>query len=65
MAKNTSGNEKKDTTSMDVGRPFTPAMFEVVLRNFTPDVPSGISGRPRHVSFPSYCYSSMTSLPLM
>ncbi|XP_010557845.1 PREDICTED: ubiquitin carboxyl-terminal hydrolase 24-like [Tarenaya hassleriana] len=29
------------------GRPFTPAMFEEVLRKFTPDVPNNMSGRPR------------------
>ncbi|KAJ0809939.1 putative ubiquitinyl hydrolase 1 [Helianthus annuus] len=39
------GASSKDT--MQTGRPFSPAMFEVVLKNFTPDVPNNISGRPR------------------
>ncbi|OAY53450.1 ubiquitin carboxyl-terminal hydrolase 24 [Manihot esculenta] len=38
---------KKDTTVVETGRPFSPAMFEGVLKNFTPDVPHSISGRPR------------------
>lgn len=39
----------KDMNHMQTGRPFSPAMFEVVLKNFTPDVPNSISGRPRYV----------------
>uniref|UniRef100_A0A2P2JCX4 ubiquitinyl hydrolase 1 n=1 Tax=Rhizophora mucronata TaxID=61149 RepID=A0A2P2JCX4_RHIMU len=38
---------KKDTSTVEAGRPFSPAMFEGVLKNFTPDVPSSLSGRPR------------------
>ncbi|XP_031265925.1 ubiquitin carboxyl-terminal hydrolase 24-like [Pistacia vera] len=38
---------KKDVAYVETGRPFSPAMFEAVLKNFTPDVPSSISGRPR------------------
>ncbi|KAJ9558134.1 hypothetical protein OSB04_012748 [Centaurea solstitialis] len=41
------GASPKDMNHMQVGRPFSPAMFEVVLKNFTPDVSSSISGRPR------------------
>ncbi|KAI3697481.1 hypothetical protein L6452_30542 [Arctium lappa] len=41
------GASSKDMNPMQVGRPFSPAMFEVVLKKFTPDVPSSISGRPR------------------
>ncbi|KAL9349236.1 hypothetical protein Peur_056491 [Populus x canadensis] len=41
----TSSNFKKD--AVETGRPFRPAMFEAVLKNFTPDVPNSISGRPR------------------
>ncbi|XP_015881911.3 ubiquitin carboxyl-terminal hydrolase 24 [Ziziphus jujuba] len=42
------GNSKKtETNILDVGMPFRPAMFEAVLKKFTPDVPSSISGRPR------------------
>uniref|UniRef100_A0A5B7C7I4 Ubiquitin carboxyl-terminal hydrolase n=1 Tax=Davidia involucrata TaxID=16924 RepID=A0A5B7C7I4_DAVIN len=37
--------KKKDV--LETGRPFKPAMFDGVLRNFTPDVPNSISGRPR------------------
>lgn len=39
--------KKKDTTVIETGRPFSPAMFERVLENFSPDVPNRISGRPR------------------
>lgn len=38
---------KKDMVILETGRPFRPAMFEGVLKCFTPDVPSSISGRPR------------------
>lgn len=38
---------KKDSTVLEIARPSSPSMFEGVLRNFTPDVPNGISGRPR------------------
>ncbi|XVE69524.1 hypothetical protein DITRI_Ditri09bG0159000 [Diplodiscus trichospermus] len=38
---------KKDTTVLDICRPFTPATFEAVLKSFTPDLPNSISGRPR------------------
>lgn len=41
----TSSNLKKD--AVETGRPFRPAVFEAVLKNFTPDVPNSISGRPR------------------
>ncbi|GMH15477.1 hypothetical protein Nepgr_017318 [Nepenthes gracilis] len=39
--------KKKGTTIIVTGRPFSPVMFDDVLKNFTPDVPSGISGRSR------------------
>lgn len=39
--------KKKDSAVVETGRPFSPAMFEGVLKNFTPDVPNSISGRPR------------------
>lgn len=42
--------KKRDSTLLDIGSPFRPAMFEGVLKNFTPDITSGISGRPRYVS---------------
>lgn len=41
------GANPKDMNPMQTGRPFSPAMFEVVLKNFTPDIPNSISGRPR------------------
>ncbi|KAG9148752.1 hypothetical protein Leryth_013430 [Lithospermum erythrorhizon] len=44
--KPSSGTVKKDS-SVETGRPFSPAMWDVVLKSFTPDIPSGISGRPR------------------
>ncbi|CAH9122960.1 unnamed protein product [Cuscuta epithymum] len=38
---------KKDASSIEIGKPFCPTMFEMVLRKFTPDVPATFSGRPR------------------
>ncbi|XP_009368097.2 ubiquitin carboxyl-terminal hydrolase 24 [Pyrus x bretschneideri] len=42
-----SSSKNKDASVLETGRPFSPAMFEGVLKNFTPDVPTNISGRPR------------------
>lgn len=42
-----SGIVKKDSSILEAGRPFSPSMFNVVLKQFTPDIPSGISGRAR------------------
>ncbi|XP_009354416.2 ubiquitin carboxyl-terminal hydrolase 24 isoform X2 [Pyrus x bretschneideri] len=42
-----SSSKDKDTSVLETGRPFSPAMFEGVLKNFTPDVPTSISCRPR------------------
>ncbi|XP_020214834.1 ubiquitin carboxyl-terminal hydrolase 24 [Cajanus cajan] len=39
--------KNQDTDTFESGRPFCPVMFEGVLKNFTPDVPNSISGRPR------------------
>ncbi|PSS09953.1 Ubiquitin carboxyl-terminal hydrolase, partial [Actinidia chinensis var. chinensis] len=39
--------KKRDMSILETGRPFRPTMFEVVLKNFTPDVSNSISGRPR------------------
>ncbi|KAL4367716.1 hypothetical protein GQ457_05G031620 [Hibiscus cannabinus] len=39
--------KKTDTKALEIGRPFSPVMFEAVLKSFTPDVPNSISGRPR------------------
>jgi ubiquitin carboxyl-terminal hydrolase 10 len=39
-------NEKNVTVA---AKPLNPAMFDAVLKNFTPDVPAGISARPRQV----------------
>lgn len=41
--------KKKDMNGVETGRPFSPAVFQSVLKNFTPDVPNKISGRPRFV----------------
>lgn len=38
---------KKDATSIEVGTPFIPAMFDTVLKKFTPDVHKSISGMAR------------------
>ncbi|XP_074560439.1 ubiquitin carboxyl-terminal hydrolase 24-like isoform X2 [Curcuma longa] len=32
---------------LESGKPFSPIMFDVVLKRFTPDMPTGISSRPR------------------
>ncbi|WOG82994.1 hypothetical protein DCAR_0102167 [Daucus carota subsp. sativus] len=39
--------KKKDISVLETGRPFSPTMFEGVLKIFTPDVSNSISGRPR------------------
>ncbi|XAR63504.1 Ubiquitinyl hydrolase 1 [Bertholletia excelsa] len=39
--------KRRDNTVLETGRPFRPSMFEAVLKNFTPDVPCSIHGRPR------------------
>lgn len=44
-----SNTRKKIVTELEAGRPFSPAMFEGVLRKFTPDIPSSILSRPRSV----------------
>ncbi|CAL9020372.1 unnamed protein product, partial [Prunus brigantina] len=44
-----SSSKNKDASVLETGRPFSPAMFEGVLKIFTPDVPTSISGRPRQV----------------
>lgn len=33
--------------AIDTGKPFSPTMFDAVLKGFTPDLPAGISGRHR------------------
>ena len=39
----------KDVAAFDVGKPFSPLMFDGILKNFSPDLPCGIKGRPRFV----------------
>ncbi|KAK9154762.1 hypothetical protein Sjap_002242 [Stephania japonica] len=39
--------KKNGVATLVTGRPFSPIMFEPILKSFTPDVPNGISGRPR------------------
>ena len=46
-----SSSFRNNVAVFESGRPFTPAMFETVLRNFTPDVLNNMSGRPRFVNF--------------
>lgn len=43
-------SSKKDPAVIETGRPFRPSMFEAVLKNFSPDVPNTLSGRPRFVT---------------
>lgn len=38
---------RKELNSLETGRPFNPAMFGAVLKNFTPDVPNSMLARPR------------------
>lgn len=38
---------KNDLSTIQTGEAFNPIMFETVLKNFTPDLPSSMSGRPR------------------
>ncbi|KAF9622509.1 hypothetical protein IFM89_031913 [Coptis chinensis] len=38
--------KKNEMANLLTGRPFKPAMFESILKHFTPDVPNSISGRP-------------------
>jgi ubiquitin carboxyl-terminal hydrolase 10 len=40
-------DSKKETDGLETGRPFSPSMFEAVLRKFTPDVPNSVFGRHR------------------
>ncbi|KAF3794728.1 Ubiquitin carboxyl-terminal hydrolase 24, partial [Nymphaea thermarum] len=39
--------KKNASAVVEVGKPFSPVMFESVLKKFTPDLPANISGRPR------------------
>ncbi|CAN6444163.1 unnamed protein product [Victoria cruziana] len=41
------GAKKSASAVVEVGKPFSPVMFESVLKKFTPDLPANISGRPR------------------
>jgi len=40
-------NKKNEKAITVAAKPLNPAMFDDVLRNFTPDVPAGITARPR------------------
>ncbi|KAL0763547.1 hypothetical protein Bca101_079698 [Brassica carinata] len=42
-----SSSFRNNVAVVESGRPFTPSMFEAVLRSFTPDVLNNMSGRPR------------------
>ncbi|GAB2247957.1 hypothetical protein Droror1_Dr00007839 [Drosera rotundifolia] len=39
--------KEKESSIVLTGTPFSPTMFEGVLKNFTPDIPNGMFGRPR------------------
>ncbi|CAG7884810.1 unnamed protein product [Brassica rapa] len=47
IPKISSSSFRNNVAVVESGRPFTPAMFEAVLRSFTPDVLNNMSGRPR------------------
>jgi hypothetical protein len=54
--------EDARTSSLHMGEPFAPSMFDVVLQNFSPDQPPRSTGRPRYSrfhfsSFPFHCSS--------
>lgn len=40
-------NMKSEWDAIEGGRPFSPIMFETILKKFTPDQRSGMSARPR------------------
>ncbi|XP_072997349.1 ubiquitin carboxyl-terminal hydrolase 24 [Typha latifolia] len=42
-----SSSKNKEKGVLESGKSLNPVMFDLVLRNFTPDLPSGISARPR------------------
>lgn len=42
--------KEKETNLLEIGSPFCPVMFEAVLKKFTPEIPSSMSGRPRFVN---------------
>ncbi|MQM00701.1 hypothetical protein Taro_033443 [Colocasia esculenta] len=45
---NDSSSKNNETGVIEIGKSFSPIMFEGILKNFTPDVPTcGMSGRPR------------------
>lgn len=52
---------KKDMAAVETGWPFSPAMFEGVLKNFTPDIPNSLSGRPRFVFLLCQYYFSVSA----
>ena len=39
--------KKSENVAMAAAKALNPAMFDPVLRNFTPDVPAGTFARPR------------------
>jgi ubiquitin carboxyl-terminal hydrolase 10 len=39
--------KKEENVAIISAKVINPAMFDQVLRNFTPDVPAGTSARPR------------------
>ncbi|KAF5469789.1 hypothetical protein F2P56_010349 [Juglans regia] len=53
---------EKDIATLESGRPFRPAMFEDILKKFTPDVPSSISGRPRQEDAQEFLSSIMDQM---
>jgi hypothetical protein len=60
--KTASEPEQKDQKlgPVDVGKPFAPAMFDDVLRSFSPDQPP--RGRPRYLSSRLYAYLFLFAL---
>lgn len=55
--------KKKDITVLETGRPFSPVIFEGVLKKFTPDVSNSISGRPRFVLCFFFPREVLTKIP--
>ncbi|KAG6628303.1 ubiquitin carboxyl-terminal hydrolase 24 isoform X1 [Carya illinoinensis] len=53
---------EKDIATLESGKPFRPDMFEDILKKFTPDVPSSISGRPRQEDAQEFLSSIMDQM---
>lgn len=44
-----SSAKNRERRVLESGKSLSPIMFDAVLQNFTPDLPTGMSARPRYV----------------